>query len=245
MHPYPRGSGRAALAIEELGDLRKKPVALRITLGVALALALELLKQFALPSGQMLRRLSPPPGYTCRRVPRCAASRNPSSAAGTDRPSACRRGSSPWRGCRRSTAPPPRRRARRRVSGSGTRQYTLAPSRWKISCARMPTCTYRSPGGAPCGPASPSPASRMRVPSSTPAGIATCSVRSPCTVPLPWQTLQAFLITRPAPPQVGQVRSTRKKPCCARHLALSAAGRAGRVVARLGFRAGAVAHPRI
>ncbi len=58
----------------------------------------------------------------------------------------------------------------------------------------------------------------MRVPSSTPAGIATCSVRSRCTVPAPWQIRHGLRITRPAPPQVGQVRSTRKKPCCARTL---------------------------
>ena len=70
----------------------------------------------------------------------------------------------------------------------------------------------------PCGPASPSPVRRMRVPSSTPAGMATCRVRSPWTVPFPWQTLHAFRMTRPVPPHVGQLRSTRKKPCWARTL---------------------------
>ena len=58
----------------------------------------------------------------------------------------------------------------------------------------------------------------MRVPSSTPAGIATCRLRSRCTVPAPWQTLHGLRITRPRPPQVAQVRSIRKKPCCARTL---------------------------
>src|SRR3954471_5563255 len=58
----------------------------------------------------------------------------------------------------------------------------------------------------------------MRVPSSTPAGIDTLRVRSRCTRPAPWQTLQGFLMIRPAPLQVGQVRSIRKKPCCARTL---------------------------
>ena len=58
----------------------------------------------------------------------------------------------------------------------------------------------------------------MRVPSSTPGGIVTCRLRSRCTVPAPWQILHGLRITRPWPPQVGQVRSTRKKPCCARIL---------------------------
>ena len=58
----------------------------------------------------------------------------------------------------------------------------------------------------------------MRVPSSTPGGIATCSVRSRCTVPAPWQMRHGLRITLPWPPQVGQVRSIRKKPCCARTL---------------------------
>ncbi len=35
------------------------------------------------------------------------------------------------------------------VMRSGTRQNTVAPSRWKIACGRMATCTYRSPAGAP------------------------------------------------------------------------------------------------
>src|SRR5690606_3953668 len=61
-------------------------------------------------------------------------------------------------------------------------------------------------------PASPSPASRMRVPVSTPAGMFTASWRSFSSRPAPWQDLQGFLIVWPAPPQVGQVRSTVKKP---------------------------------
>ena len=44
------------------------------------------------------------------------------------------------------------------------------------------------------------------------------SVRSRPTVPTPWQTLHGLRMVRPAPPQVGQVRSTRKKPCCVRNL---------------------------
>ncbi len=67
-------------------------------------------------------------------------------------------------------------------------------------------------------PASPSPARRMRVPSSTPAGMLTCSVLSLRTRPAPPQVQQGSLITRPMPWQVGQVRSMVKKPCWARTL---------------------------
>jgi hypothetical protein len=58
----------------------------------------------------------------------------------------------------------------------------------------------------------------MRVPVSTPAGMLTESWRSFSTRPAPWQVLQGFLIVWPMPLQVGQVRSTVKKPCCARTL---------------------------
>ena len=58
----------------------------------------------------------------------------------------------------------------------------------------------------------------MRVPSSTPAGMFTASDFSFCTRPAPRQTGQGSAITWPAPWQVGQVRSTVKKPCCARTL---------------------------
>ncbi len=81
----------------------------------------------------------------------------------------------------------------------------------------------------------------MRVPSSTPAGICTDRVRSRGTVPAPAQTRQGLRITRPEPPQVGQVRSTRKKPCWAR--TLPAPPQVGQVSApaALSGRAGAVA----
>ena len=58
----------------------------------------------------------------------------------------------------------------------------------------------------------------MRVPVSTPGGMLTDSERSFCTRPAPAQTLQGFLMIWPSPEQVGQVRSTVKKPCCARTL---------------------------
>src|SRR6218665_3571401 len=56
----------------------------------------------------------------------------------------------------------------------------------------------------------------MRVPSSTPAGIATLSDFSLRVRPEPPQLPQGVLMVCPAPLQVGQVRSTVKNPCCAR-----------------------------
>src|SRR5687768_1105129 len=73
--------------------------------------------------------------------------------------------------------------------------------------------TYRSPGGPPRTPPSPSPATRSRVPSSTPAGTLTARVFSSRTFPAPLQVVQASRITLPAPPHCGQVRDTAKKPC--------------------------------
>ncbi len=56
----------------------------------------------------------------------------------------------------------------------------------------------------------------MRVPSSTPAGILTESVRSRVTRPEPPHFSQGFSIVWPRPPQLGHVRSMAKKPCWAR-----------------------------
>ena len=58
----------------------------------------------------------------------------------------------------------------------------------------------------------------MRVPSSTPAGIVTCSVLSLAVRPWPWQAGHGFSITLPRPPQLAQVRSMVKKPWVARTL---------------------------
>ena len=52
----------------------------------------------------------------------------------------------------------------------------------------------------------------MRVPSSTPAGTLTESVRSRVTRPDPAQTGQGLSMTSPRPWQPGQVRSKVKKP---------------------------------
>ncbi len=65
-------------------------------------------------------------------------------------------------------------------------------------------------------PASPSSASRMRVPSSTPFGMLMESVRSFVWRPVPPQPWQGSSITSPRPWQEMQARSMAKKPCCAR-----------------------------
>ena len=67
-------------------------------------------------------------------------------------------------------------------------------------------------------PASPSPARRIRVPVSTPGGMLTDRVRSFSVRPCPPQDRHGFLTIWPSPAQVGQVRSTVKKPCWARTL---------------------------
>ena len=58
----------------------------------------------------------------------------------------------------------------------------------------------------------------MRVPSSTPAGILTDRLRRLSARPSPSQLAQGSAITSPLPRQVGQPRSTTKKPCWARTL---------------------------
>ena len=58
----------------------------------------------------------------------------------------------------------------------GTRVNKAVPSRSNTSCCFTCRKIYRSPGGAPIGPASPLPVRRMRVPLSTPGGISTSSV---------------------------------------------------------------------
>src|SRR5262249_36578965 len=67
--------------------------------------------------------------------------------------------------------------------------------------------------GPPRTPASPSPASLMRVPSSTPEGMLTESERSRVTRPEPEQEGQGLSITCPRPWQAGHVRSNVKNPC--------------------------------
>src|SRR5687767_4901905 len=71
------------------------------------------------------------------------------------------------------------------VIGRVTRQCRSSPSRVNTSCGRSWISTYRSPAGPPPGPTSPCPVRRMRMPSSTPAGTFTCSVRRDRTRPSP------------------------------------------------------------
>src|SRR5207248_7276254 len=62
-------------------------------------------------------------------------------------------------------------------------------------------------------PDSPSPGTRRRDPSSTPAGILTERPFSSRIRPAPLQLAHGSLITFPAPPHCGHVRATAKKPC--------------------------------
>src|SRR5918998_6834766 len=82
----------------------------------------------------------------------------------------------------------------------------------------MGTKIYRSPLAALRTPASPSPDTRMRVPSSTPAGIFTDRLRRLSARPSPPHAWHGSAITSPLPRHVGQPRSTTKKPCWARTL---------------------------
>ena len=80
----------------------------------------------------------------------------------------------------------------------------------------------------------------MRVPSSTPAGMLTDSVRSRVTRPAPAQALQGSSMISPRPWQVGQVRSIEKKPWLARTRPWPPqVGQAARLGAGLGAGAGA------
>src|ERR1700730_6709758 len=76
-------------------------------------------------------------------------------------------------------------------------------------------------------PASPSPARRMRVPSSTPCGILTDKVRSRVTRPEPAQEGQASSIIWPRAWQPGQVPLGGKNPVALPSPPSPAAGRAG------------------
>src|SRR6185503_13390924 len=95
----------------------------------------------------------------------------------------------------------------------GTSHRRAAPSRWKNSCSSTRTTTYRSPGGPPALPASPSPLMRSWLPVSTPPGILIWSLRSTVTWPSPPQSLQGVATMRPVPWQRPQVRATLKNPC--------------------------------
>lgn len=75
------------------------------------------------------------------------------------------------------------------------------PSRPNTESGRTCTVTYRSPDGAPRRPASPWPASRIRWPSSTPAGMRTLMVRVRVATPVPLHSSQGFSMIDPLPRQ--------------------------------------------
>ena len=74
------------------------------------------------------------------------------------------------RSCRRGSPAGGSRRARPPSSAARRWQCRSSPRRWKTGWRFTATSTYRSPAGPPPGPTSPSPASWMRMPVSTPAG---------------------------------------------------------------------------
>src|SRR5690606_25965480 len=102
------------------------------------------------------------------------------------------------------------------VNGMVNSQCRSSPSRWNMPCGLRWISTYRSPGGPPLTPGSPLPLDRIRIPSSIPAGILTCSVLFLRVRPTPSQDTQGSVISLPVPWQVGQVCCTLKKPCCIR-----------------------------
>ncbi|ELY20883.1 hypothetical protein HALTITAN_2389 [Vreelandella titanicae BH1] len=81
----------------------------------------------------------------------------------------------------------------------GTSHCRCLPSRWKMWCGLIATCTYRSPGGPPFTPLSPSPFKRIRSPVSTPGGILTDSVRVSRTRPSPLHLWHGTLMCWPEP----------------------------------------------
>src|SRR5258708_5776898 len=71
---------------------------------------------------------------------------------------------------------------------------------------------YRSPRGAPTSPGSPSPASRTRMPESTPAGTFTLRLRVILTTPAPRHVPHGDSTIVPRPRHLEQVRATAKNP---------------------------------
>ena len=97
----------------------------------------------------------------------------------------------------------------------GILQKRSFPSLSKIECFPTSIKIYKSPDCPPLIPASPSPASLILVPVSTPGGMLTLSFFDFSTLPCPLHKRQGFFMIWPLPEQVGQVLSTVKKPCCA------------------------------
>ena len=84
---------------------------------------------------------------------------------------------------------------------TGTSRVRFDPLRPNSLCAATCTVTYRSPGSPPFSPGAPLPFSRMRCPSSTPAGMRTCIVFADFPRPEPPQSGQGSSTMRPRPRQ--------------------------------------------
>src|SRR6516164_1361053 len=85
------------------------------------------------------------------------------------------------------------------VSGTSTSRLSPTVLNTGDSCTRV--ITYRSPGSPPRSPASPLPARRIRLPSWTPAGMLTRSLRTLRCAPVPLHVVHGSSITVPEPPQ--------------------------------------------
>ena len=207
--------------------------------GCALQGLLELAHQLALLGGQVHRRLDDhaaeqvaardrraPASRPCHAGERHARTAIPpeSSAAHRHRASAPRR------------VPPSAAVAKL----TGTSQERCSPSRSKIACSRTWISTYRSPGGPPLRPASPSPERRMRSPLSTPAGTFTAACARGARVPGQGSCRRDCARCVPAAPAARAGLLQLKEALRDAHLARAAAGVAGDGLAALG-RAAAVA----
>ena len=98
------------------------------------------------------------------------------------------------------------------VIGSVIVQCRSSPRRWKIGCGSSTISMNRSPAGPPPGPTSPSPASWIRVPLSTPGGIFTVSLRRVRTRPSPLHSGHGEGTTVPKPWHCGHGREVMTWP---------------------------------
>src|SRR5256712_3583152 len=95
----------------------------------------------------------------------------------------------------------------------GTSQMTSVSSRMKIGCSWTCTTTYRSPGGPPLSPDSPSPVSLSRVPVSTPGGTFTVSTLSVSTLPAPRQVMHGSVMTLRSEEHTSELQSRSDLVC--------------------------------
>src|SRR5450759_1120184 len=80
-------------------------------------------------------------------------------------------------------------------------------SRWNTACGLVCITTYKSPGGPPFVPCSPSPERRIRSSLSTPEGIFTDNVLCCLMRPLPLQSLHGEVIIFPVPVSYTHLRA--------------------------------------